>query len=286
MNKNVYLSGPMRGYPDFNFPRFEHVSTLIRLNKPDDKLVSPHELDCEIENIGRFNPNDFDPSSNDDVKQHLRSVLKRDAEVVLNSDLVLTLDNWEESKGACAEVMLARAAGIEYMHWEQYIYSDVPQKVALCGSKGVGKSTFAKKVFKDHMSWSFAQPLRDMLSHLPLPEQALSAGKEEPIEWLGGVSGRKLLQTLGTNWGRELFPPIWVECLRRRLIQYNRDTMRGLPVKGIIVDDLRFDNEAEMLNEEGFQIWKITRQGYTAAQDTHVSEAGVSPALIDRTIEL
>lgn len=284
--KKIYLSGPMRGHAEFNFPAFEHASRIIRINKPEDKLVSPHELDCQIEDIGRFDPNNFNPETNVDVKNHLTSVLKRDAELVLDSDLVLTMDGWEQSKGAVAEVMLARAAGIEHMQWEQYIYSDVPNKVALCGNKGVGKSTFAHKVFGEHMKWSFAQPLRDMLNHLPLPEHALTHDKEEPIEFLGGVTGRKLLQTLGTDWGRELFPPIWVECMRHKIKMHIYDSVRGLPVRGIVVDDLRFDNEAEMLQMEGFQIWKIIRHNFTPNEDSHVSEAGISSSLIDKTVEL
>lgn len=284
--KKVYISGPMRGYEEFNFPAFAKACSILREQNPEMEVISPHEMDSEMENIARFDPKDFDPESSADVKNHLRTVLKRDAEVVLDSDIILTLDGWKDSKGACAEVMLAHAAGIPNKPWEQEAYSP-PPLLALCGPKGVGKSTFADRACKDHYKWSFAQPLRDMLYQLPIDREHFNSRKEEPIQEFNNINGRLMLQTLGTEWGRTLDPNIWVTCMRIRIENLEDGNRRGLPVGNcVVVDDLRFDNEATMLKEKGFKIWKVNREGFTPKRDDHKSEDGISNDLIDKVINV
>lgn len=283
MKKKVYLSGPMRGHPEFNFPAFETASKIIRKECPEIDLISPHEMDLEIENVKRFDPVKFDPETDDDVKKHLRTVLKRDAMVVLDSDAVLTLEGWEDSKGACAEVMLAHAAGIPNMPWERMIYK-IPNRVALCGPKGVGKSTFAKRACVDYYKWSFAQPIRDMLSQLPIDSIYLNENKEVEIPAFK-VTGRQLLQTLGTEWGRSQDELMWVTCMAIKIDQLNLDRNNGLPVGNeIVIDDLRFRNEAVMLKDYGFKIWSVNREGFRPVNDSHPSEQGISDDLIDKAI--
>ena len=52
-------------------------------------------------------------------------------------------------------------------------------------------------------------------------------------------------------------------------------------IRGIVIDDIRFDNEAELVRAMGGVVAEITRPG--TIQMTHASEAGVSRHLIDHT---
>jgi len=107
----VYLAGPMRGYPDFNFPAF-HIGAR-RLRDLGYEVFSPAERDIEAHGEGVNNS----PTCNlDDVKDtgfSLRDALAADTQwISLRADAVVVLPGWQESKGAQAEVALARALGL------------------------------------------------------------------------------------------------------------------------------------------------------------------------------
>lgn len=96
----IYLSGPMTGLPDFNFPAFEEATAQLRALRI--VVLSPHEHDLD----GGFDPasdgNDFD----------LRAALEWDIEAVLRSDAVVVLPGWEDSPGCAVEVSVAAAMDI------------------------------------------------------------------------------------------------------------------------------------------------------------------------------
>jgi hypothetical protein len=88
--------------------------------------------------------------------------------------------------------------------------------------------------------------------------------------------GRKLLQVLGTECGRAYNPSIWVDKLLHRI--------KSLPATKnlVLIDDLRFDNEAEMVRDNGGKVVNLTNRSYDLMENAaHSSEAGVSPELID-----
>ena len=118
----------------------------------------------------------------------------------------------------------------------------------------------------------FAQPMRDMLSsmlsHLGYSEELiahhLNVDKEAVLPELG-VSARHLLRTLGTEWGRECVSPtvwldVWLAKARRKSF--------------VVVDDVRFTNEAELIHTLGGEVWRITRPGVVRTTG-HASEGGL-----------
>jgi len=111
---------------------------------------------------------------------------------------------------------------------------------------------------------------------LSAEEYADSAAKEEVIEWLG-VSYRHAAQTLGTEWGRNCIAPnIWVLLAQNfvaRQIALNQ--LDDVPlVKGVVLSDVRFQNEADWVRAAGGRVFHITRQSAAAVRD-HPSEHGV-----------
>lgn len=110
--------------------------------------------------------------------------------------------------------------------------------------------------------------------------------KEEEIEGIG-ASPRKLMQTLGTNWGRDLInKDLWLNCLRERVNAYNDLVEHGYKGAVVVIPDCRFDNEAELIRELGGKVVQIVRDEAPekVGEEGHASEAGVSPHLVDLTV--
>jgi len=51
----------------------------------------------------------------------------------------------------------------------------------------------------------------------------------------------------------------------------------------IIIDDVRFRNEAEMIRRHDGEIWRLKREGVDYSED-HVSEVALPDELIDKEI--
>ncbi len=102
-----YISGPMRGLAEFNFPEFRGAAKVLR--KMGHEVFSPVERDEE----DGFNPKGlcgFEDLSKLDF--NLAEALHNDLYAILfDVDAVVVLTGWENSKGAQAEVATARAVG-------------------------------------------------------------------------------------------------------------------------------------------------------------------------------
>lgn len=138
--------------------------------------------------------------------------------------------------------------------------------IGIVGHKRSGKDTFARHIQGVHggQVLQFAAPIKKMLSEglgIPLTDPLWEEDKEQPIPWLG-VSTRKLMQTLGTEWGREIIhPEFWTKLLERSLIPN---------IVPVIVSDVRFPNEQHWIKKHGGILIGINRLGTT--NDKHKSE--------------
>lgn len=90
--RRVYISGPMKGYVDSNYPAFEKAAA--RLRKAGYTVVSPHELIPE-------KPGDYD--------SHMRADIKG----LMDCDEIAMLPGWERSSGAHLEMHIAARVGIK-----------------------------------------------------------------------------------------------------------------------------------------------------------------------------
>lgn len=105
MNPNihkVYLAGPMRGYPLFNFPAFHDAAALLRADGYE--VWSPAENDVEI-----FDPNNGTPKP-------MSHYMERDLPAICRADAVAVLPGWEKSEGARLEVDVAWRLGKTVFH--------------------------------------------------------------------------------------------------------------------------------------------------------------------------
>jgi hypothetical protein len=103
--KQVYLSGPMRGYQNFNFQAF--LAGAEKLRRLGYKVYDPaeHELAAG-----------FDPETGKYKDGHtvsIRELIVDDLTWICQfADLVVVLPGWQKSKGALAEVHCAYAIGV------------------------------------------------------------------------------------------------------------------------------------------------------------------------------
>ncbi len=107
--------------------------------------------------------------------------------------------------------------------------------------------------------------------------------KEEIIEDIG-ASPRTLMQTLGTEWGRDMInEDIWVNSMLARLQGYNAAKEHGYKGAYVFITDCRYDNEARALKSKGIPIVEILRES-KAPVASHKSEDGISGEFINFTL--
>lgn len=159
--------------------------------------------------------------------------------------------------------------------------------IGITGQAGTGKDTVADYLAGTHHFEvdAFAEPLRDMLTALCTGhgiDYALlfeRASKEQPLPHIG-ISPRRLMQTLGTEWGRALDPQLWVKLAAVRLGLH--DLPNSSPVHDrIVLSDVRFAEEAAWIRSHGGRIVRVTRAG-AASVASHLSET--QPIRADVTI--
>lgn len=158
--------------------------------------------------------------------------------------------------------------------------------IAFNGGMGTGKTTAIQSIRE--LSWikvtnvKFAQPLYDMQEAI---YERIASVYDRPLNF---IKDRKLLQWLGTEWGREsISQTLWVDLWKAKVMEvYNEN-----PSKIIVCDDVRFDNEADAVRSLGGHVIKIIsdksffRIDTTSGITGHKSEQGLDFKNIDYIIE-
>lgn len=151
--------------------------------------------------------------------------------------------------------------------------------VGVAGRARAGKDTIAGYLgerYAFHRE-SFAEPIRTFVRHiLGLSKDDLETNKETPIGWLDATP-RRLMQTVGTEWGRGIDPELWIKSALRRA---EPALFSG---RNVVISDVRFDNEAEAIKAAGGLIVRVVRPD-GAPVEAHASEAGISESLVDITL--
>lgn len=146
--------------------------------------------------------------------------------------------------------------------------------IGLAGPAGSGKTTLAQSLCETlHSKFvrkPFAATLKNMMKAAGVPHANIYGDrKEEPLDMLGGRTARHAMQTLGTEWGRaQMHPDIWVSL-------WKADVEKVLENRNVIVDDVRFDNEARAVRDMGGVLVLVRRAGYLY-DTSHASEEGLS----------
>lgn len=126
----VYIAGPMRGRPHYNFQAFDIARDFLRDFHGFD-VISPADLDREQ----RFMKDDALPPVDGYVEGFTRldwhEVMKKDlARILDDADLVALLPHWEDSEGAQVEVTVARAIGLPVFELDPALFAGLSPRPA------------------------------------------------------------------------------------------------------------------------------------------------------------
>lgn len=152
--------------------------------------------------------------------------------------------------------------------------------VGLTGLAGSGKDTAAHHLAealqargKRCIRMAFADPIRQALMAIGVPSSYIYDRDLKEADVPGfGASYRKLAQTLGTEWGREMInPQLWVQVLETRLMGLQRKP------DVLVITDVRMPNEADWITSQGGMVVRVERKGLASVRP-HESEAGIAHA--------
>ena len=100
----VYLSGPMKGYPESNFPAFHATAADLRARGLE--VVNPAEINVN----GAENDADF-------YNQCLRADLK----AMMDCEAIALMRGWEKSNGANLELHVAHRVGMRVLFVDELL---------------------------------------------------------------------------------------------------------------------------------------------------------------------
>ena len=153
----------------------------------------------------------------------------------------------------------------------------VPRIVAFSAKAGSGKTTASELLTKVHgyKRYAFADPLKSVCKHLYLlSQEQLYGDQKEVVDPRWGMSPRQILQRVGTDIVRQhIGIDHWVKLFREWFKSLGGDTR-------VVIDDVRFKEEADVVRELGGVVISIVRDGLDDVGDAgHASESlnGIVP---------
>lgn len=154
--------------------------------------------------------------------------------------------------------------------------------IGVAGNANSGKDTLADYIIANKnnsfVKHAFAKPIKDiMIKHLGFTYLQCYDQKYKQIEddfW--GMTPRDVMLLIGTKMFRENWRyDFWVKLMEKKIID-NQE-------QNIIISDVRFPNEAEMIKSHGGKIIVVERPN-NPIKVNHVSEQGLPNELVDYTI--
>ncbi len=154
--------------------------------------------------------------------------------------------------------------------------------IGIAGYKGSGKDT-AGSVLTSTFGWdkmSFAQPIKELVGNtFNLNKEMLNGltpehreAREQMLPDVFNYTPRQLLQIIGTGFRDIVHPDVWVKIVEEKYKRHDNH---------VVITDVRFPNEVEMINNHGFVIG-IKRPGFNG--DEHISERALDDVALPYVI--
>lgn len=114
----IYLAGPMRGIPEFNFPAFHKAAAQLRalgheVFSPAERDMAAHGPDFGVGN----NAGDEGLAAETQGFNLRETLAANTAWICAEAEAIVLLPGWRGSKGATAEGALGGALGLLVIYW-------------------------------------------------------------------------------------------------------------------------------------------------------------------------
>jgi dephospho-CoA kinase len=148
--------------------------------------------------------------------------------------------------------------------------------IGLSGPAQVGKDAVAKYLNREHgyLRQAFADPVKRTAQQMfGLSEDETWRDElKQAVNEYWGITHREMFQKVGTEGGRDVFGnDLWI----RRWLKFYEENKEHA---NIVVSDVRFDNEAEIIRDLGGVVWHVSSNrtsALTSKEAAHASEKGI-----------
>lgn len=150
--------------------------------------------------------------------------------------------------------------------------------IGIVGIKRSGKDTMADYIInntdKQFIKYSFADPIKELCRMLfGFNQEQLYGDQKEEVDENWGVTPRKVFQVIGTDLFRDTLPEKCKELsylkntfwIKQFEIWYEKNRE-----KNIIISDIRFQNELDVIKKMGGIIIYVIKK--SSVTDSHISE--------------
>jgi hypothetical protein len=118
-NDGVYIAGPMRGCPEFNFPAFHLAERFLRACG-NTNIFNPAQNAVEVDNLDTTGMVGEEREL-ENVGYDMRAAIKRDLIFICEEAYAIyMLHGWEHSAGARVEHSLAVMLGLKIIYQKEW----------------------------------------------------------------------------------------------------------------------------------------------------------------------
>ncbi len=111
---HIYVSGPMGGKKNHNYPLFFEVSRkLIEFGHDVSNPASKLGADWRSALIG-----------SQEEQTTYEENLNEDIFMMLDCDTIVLLPGWHDSRGACVEIVVAYTVGLDFLLWQAGAFNE------------------------------------------------------------------------------------------------------------------------------------------------------------------
>jgi hypothetical protein len=107
----IYIAGPMRGKPEYNYPAFDEAAR--RIGKRHE-VINPARMDRDagwtVESIAAL--------SSHDMGKFIRDAMQRNTWFLCHAEAIALLPGWENSVGTAVEIALGKMLGLAILDAE------------------------------------------------------------------------------------------------------------------------------------------------------------------------
>jgi hypothetical protein len=169
----------------------------------------------------------------------------------------------------------------------------IPKLIGITGRKFNGKDTLAKYFINtyNYKRYAFADPLKEACRHIfGFNDDQLYGELKEQVDEYWNTTPRNIFQYVGTELFRNNLSKcpglewveenIWYNVLKKSIL----DQWEKNPDQLIVITDIRFQNEIDLIKELGGISIKITKDNILNT-DTHTSEIDIDKLNVDYNIK-